>query len=88
MSCTDASAILANNPVFWAKMAAFAVVFILELWPMTTILQWGFWSTRGRPIDFGPARRVATISYVQLALTLLALGLAVALARGRWWGEP
>lgn len=76
------AAYYAHSPVFWTKMAVFAVVFVLELWPMTTILQWGFWSTRGRPIDFAPAHRMATISYAQLALVLLALGLAAALARG------
>ena len=76
------AAYYAYNPLFWTKMGVFAVVFIAELWPMTTILQWGLWTRRGRVLDFSPALRLATLSRAQAVLVVLAAGLAAAMARG------
>ena len=71
-----------HSPVFWTKMAVFTVIFVLELWPMTAILQWGLWRRRGRPFEAAGAQRLAAISYAQAALVVVAAGLAVGLARG------
>lgn len=70
------------NVLFWTKMGVFLALFIVELWPMTTILQWGFWVRKGRPFEVGVASRLAVLSYVQVGLVLLAAALAVAMARG------
>jgi putative membrane protein len=78
------AAYYAHNDVFWAKMAVFAAVFVLELWPMTTILQWGLWRGRGRPFQPRGARRLAVISEIQAALLVVTVALATAVARG--WG--
>lgn len=71
-----------DNRLFWTKMAVFAAVFVIELRPMTTILQWGLWLGKGRPIDTRAAGRLAAISYVQAALVVVAAALAAAMARG------
>lgn len=71
-----------QSGVFWAKMAVFAVIFVIELWPMTAILQWGFRASKGREADTAVAPRLAAISYVQAGLVVMAVALAVMLARG------
>jgi putative membrane protein len=75
-----------HNYLFWAKMAVATVVYVLEMWPMAILLQWGIWLGKGRPLDTRVAGRLATISYVQAALILVTLALATAMARG--YGVP
>lgn len=75
-----------HNHLFQAKMAVAIVVYVLEMWPMAVLLQWGIWLGKGRPLDTRVAGRLATISYVQAALLLVILALATAMARG--YGVP
>jgi putative membrane protein len=70
------------NTLFQAKMAAAAAVYVLEMWPMATLIQWGIWIGKGRDLDPRAAPALAVISYVQVALLLVILGLAAAMARG------
>ncbi|MFW5947669.1 MAG: DUF2214 family protein [Gemmatimonadota bacterium] len=70
-----------HSRLFWTKMGVFTIIFVAELWPMTTILQWGLWRGKGRPVEYGAASRLAAISYVQAVLVVVAVGLAVGLAR-------
>lgn len=76
----------AHNDLFWIKMAIFSVIFVIELWPMTAILQWGRWRARGRPFRPAHSRRLARISELQAVLVLVAMALAAGMARG--WGAP
>jgi putative membrane protein len=71
-----------HNHLFWAKMAVATAVYVLEMWPMAILIQWGIWLGRGRAIDTRLAGRLAVISYVQAALVLVILALATAMARG------
>jgi putative membrane protein len=71
-----------HNHLFWSKMALAAFVYVLEMWPMATLIQWGIWRARGREFDTRSATRLAAISYVQVALLLGILLLATAMARG------
>lgn len=71
-----------HNGIFWIKMAVFTFIFVVELWPMTTILQWGLWVAKGREVDLGSAPQLARISRVQAGLVVVAVGLAVLMARG------
>ena len=71
-----------QSGVFWTKMAVFTAIFVIELWPMTAILQWGFRASKGRDVDTSAAGILARISRVQAGLVVVAVGLAVVVARG------
>lgn len=68
-------------PAFWLKMALVIAVFVLEVWPMVTLIRWRI----GTPPDAVSARRIATVSAIQLGLTLLTVFVAGAMARGISW---
>lgn len=67
-----------SNHVFYAKMGLFAVVFLIELWPMITLIRW----RRGVAPDARAARRIATLSYLECVLVAAIVFAAVAMARG------
>jgi putative membrane protein len=71
------------NHAFWLKMAMFILVFVLELWPMVTLIRWRI-AARAAVItpDSRIASRIATISYVQCVIVSLMVAAAVAMARG------
>lgn len=71
-----------HNDLFWIKMVLAAAVYTLEVWPMATLIQWGIWLGRGRPLDTRAAPRLALISWVQAVLIVVILVLAVGMARG------
>lgn len=68
-----------HTPLFHAKMGLFVLVFLLELWPMLTIMRWR--RGTGRATD-GTAQRIAIISYVQAGIVIAMVVLASAMARG------
>lgn len=68
-----------HNPLFHAKMGLFVLVFLLELWPMITIMRWR--RGAGRATD-DIAQRIAIISYVEAGLVIAMVFLASAMARG------
>jgi putative membrane protein len=71
-----------GNPLFHAKLGLFLVVFLLEMWPMVTLLRWRRAVRQFRDADLRRAPFLARISYVQLGLVGVMLLLATALARG------
>ena len=71
-----------GQPVFYVKMALFAAVFLLELWPMATLVRWRIRLRRGEVLDTGSAPALARISDVQTLLVILIVFAATALARG------
>jgi putative membrane protein len=73
-----------HNGAFLAKMGVFAVVFLLELWPMVTLIRWRIQQQRGQTLDTSAAGAIATISGVQTVLVVVLLVLAVGMARGLW----
>jgi putative membrane protein len=70
------------NLFFHAKMGMLGLVLVLEVWPMITLIRWRQAVGKGAPVDTRPARRIATISYVQAALVVLMLLAATAMADG------
>lgn len=80
----------ASNHVFYAKMGMFALVFLLELWPMITLGRWrrqlgadgGAAFAAGDTTVPRKAWRIARISDVQLLLLLGMVLAAVMMARG------
>lgn len=71
------------NHVFFLKMALFAAVVALEVWPMKTMRRWRRMVAVPEPRDAG---RIEAISYVQCALVVGVVLAATALARG--YGAP
>jgi putative membrane protein len=74
------------NQLFWAKMVLAAAVYVIELWPMAILIQWGIWVGKGRFVDTRLAHRLAVVSYVQAVLIVGIVLAAVAMARG--FGVP
>lgn len=74
------------NHLFFAKMGFFALILVLEIWPMLTLIQWRRALARGTPVDSvvntGTGRRLAIISHVEALLVVAMVALAVAMARG------
>lgn len=77
-----ATAYYTGNPVFWLKMGLFGMVFLLELLPMITLIQWRNALRRSVTPDLRSAPRLATISWLEAALVLSIIFVATALARG------
>ena len=79
-----------TNHVFLAKMGMFALVFVLELWPMITLTRWrrrlgadgGAAFVASDSTVIARARRIARISDVQLLLLVGIVTAAVMMARG------
>lgn len=71
-----------HSAVFWSKMALVGGLYVIELWPMAFLIQWGIWVARGRDVDLRAAPVLAALSYVQVALVVIIVTLAAAMARG------
>lgn len=74
------------NHFFLTKMALFALVFVLEAWPMVTLIRWRLASARGAsPETFvapAKAQRIAIVSHTEALLVVLMVFAAAAMARG------
>ena len=74
------------NHVFQAKMALFGLVFLLEIWPMLTLLGWRWAEKRSAlpamDVIRRKGKRIARISDLQLLLVLGMIVAAVMMARG------
>ena len=75
-----------TNPVFHAKMGLFALILILELWPMMTLMRWRRSFRTGESADRlmsrGAGKRIALISHIEALVVVAMVFVAVALARG------
>ena len=80
------SAYYYTNPVFHAKMGLFALILILEIWPMLTLMRWRRSHRRGESADRlmsgGAGKRIALISHIEALVVVGMVFVAVALARG------
>jgi putative membrane protein len=77
------SAYYVENPWFWAKMASFAAVGLLSIWPTVRILAWRR-ASRTNP-SFSPTRGEVTavrrFLHAEAGLIVLILACAAAMAR-------
>jgi len=75
-----------SNHVFYAKMGLFLAIFLLELYPMVTLVRWRSavrTKTLSPPVVLAPtARRIARISDLQTLLVIATVCAAVLMARG------
>jgi len=67
------------NHAFYLKMALFAAIVALEVWPMMTLMRWRRGRATPNPRDAG---RIEVISYVQCALVVAIVLAAASMARG------
>ncbi len=72
-----------HQPFFHIKMACLVAIFLLEIYPMITLLRWRIGGRKG---DVTPnlmlARKLSQISYLQLFLLVPMVLCAAAMARG------
>lgn len=71
-----------HNHVFWAKMALFIAIVLLEIRPIVTFGRWRAAVRRGELPSLAPAASLARVSYLQAGLTVLMVLAATAMARG------
>jgi putative membrane protein len=71
-----------HNHLFWAKMALLLLIIALEIPAVRTLIRWRMVAAKGGQPDTSAAARYATISTIQLWLTLGLVLLATGMARG------
>ncbi len=75
------------NQWFMAKMGCFLLIFLLEIWPMLTLMRARAALRQGldvAAIVVPAGKRIALIGHVQATIALAMVFMAVAMARG--WG--
>ena len=72
------------NGFFWIKMSLFAMVFVLEIAPMTTFIRWRIALRRGAPLDTRRAALFVRMNDAQMVLVILIPFAAAAMTRGLW----
>jgi len=71
-----------TSELFWTKMALFALVVLLEIWPMTTFIGWRLARGRGQAPDTSKARSLYVVNHVEMALVVVIVFVAAFMARG------
>ena len=71
-----------QSPLFWTKMALFATVIILEIWPMVMFIRWRGALRRGETPDTSRARALYLVNHVEMGLVVLIVFVASFMARG------
>jgi murein DD-endopeptidase MepM/ murein hydrolase activator NlpD len=67
------------NHAFYAKMGMLVAILALEVWPMMTLIRWRTGKSEPQARDVG---RIEVISYVECAIVVLMVFIAIAMARG------
>jgi putative membrane protein len=75
-----------HNHLFLGKLALFAVILALEVWPMVTLIAWRRRVALGTQPDTSVAPLLARISLAQAWIVVVMVFLAVGMARG--YGAP
>lgn len=76
------SAFYLGSRLFWAKMALFAAVVALEIWPMVTFIRWRARLGRGETPDTSRAAALYAVNHVEVVLVVLMVFVAALMARG------
>ena len=71
-----------QSPLFWTKMALFATVIILEIWPVVTFIRWRGALRRGETPDTSRARAFYLVNHVEMGLVVIIVFVASFMARG------
>ena len=71
-----------TSPLFWVKMTLFALILLLEIWPMATFIRWRMAVGRGGQPDTARARELYLVNHIEMALVVLMVFVASVMARG------
>ena len=69
------------SPLFWLKMALFATMGLLEVWPMVTLIRWRRALRQGKVPDTRAAPRLYVISHAEMGLVIIIVFVASFMAR-------
>jgi putative membrane protein len=70
------------SELFWAKLALFGAILVLEVWPMVSFLRWRGGLRRGRAPDTSSAAALYVVNHVELVLVVVLVFVASFMARG------
>ena len=74
-----------RNGFFWVKMALFALVLVLEIYPMVTFMKWRIRKSRGtNPTAGASFDTLIRLNDAEAAVVLLIPFAAALMARGAW----
>lgn len=71
-----------DNSMFWMKMSILGLILVLEIRPIIQFTKWRSSLRNGQEVDKSSAPQIATISYIQLVLTIMMVFSAAGMARG------
>ena len=74
-----------HSTAFIIKMSLFLLIFIIELKPMISLIQWRIKAKKGQKIDLSQAYSFGILSQIELGLLTIIILFAVAVARGVWY---
>jgi putative membrane protein len=70
------------SSLFWAKLALFVMIILLEVWPMVTFIRWRVVLRSGRAPDTSSTAALYVINHVELVLVVVIVFVASFMARG------
>ncbi len=70
------------STLFWTKLGLFAIILVLEAWPMLTFVRWRVQLRRGRTPDTSAARALYVLNHIEMGLVVVIVFLASFMARG------
>ena len=70
------------SSLFWTKLALFALIIVLEVWPMVTFIRWRIALRSGRAPDTSSAASLYVLNHVELVLVVVIVFVASFMARG------
>src|SRR3989442_7163062 len=71
-----------NSRLFWVKLALFALVLALEIWPMATFIRWRVQLRRGQAPDSSRARVLYVLNHLEMGVEGAIVFLASFMATG------
>jgi putative membrane protein len=71
-----------HSRLFWIKLALFALVVVLELWPMMTFIRWRRARRRGGMPDTTSQHALYAVTHAEMALVVIIVFVAAFMARG------
>lgn len=73
-----------HSRLFWLKLSLFAVILVLEIWPMATFIRWRAQRGRGQMPNTSRAPVLYLINHIQVGLVVVMVFVASFMARGFW----
>lgn len=71
-----------SNRLFHLKLGLFVLIFLIELWPMVSLIRWRLALARGGTPDSSKAKLFARLGHAQALLLVVIAVLASFMARG------